>query len=120
VRKRNVTIGACVAGGLLIALLLAFFVSPHASSKPDGLEKVAADKSLDSGKRAHALGDGPLADYSVKGVDDTSMSTGLAGVIGVVVTFAIGLGLFLVLGTVRRRHAPAVVPGRGVPAPSGP
>jgi cobalt/nickel transport system permease protein len=119
-RKRNVTIGALVAAGVLVALLLAFFVSPHASSKPDGLEKVAADKGLDTGEKAHAMGDGPLAGYSVKGVDDSPISTGLAGVIGVTATFAIGGGLFLVLWAVRRHHEPASLTGPRAPAPSGP
>ena len=119
-RRRRITIGALVGGGLAVALVLAFFVSPHASSQPDGLEKVAADKGLDAGATAHALGDAPLADYSVKGVDDQTISTGLAGVIGVAVTFVLGLGLFLVLRAVRRRHQPASAPGRGAPAPSGP
>ena len=102
-------------------LLLAFFVSPFASSAPDGLEKVAADKGLDTGEQAHALADGPLADYAVKGVDNEKLSTGLAGVIGVAVTFAVGLGLFVVLKKVRRPDdtdeataAPVAV------APSGP
>jgi len=120
VPRRNVTIGALVVGGLLVACLLAFFVSPHASSKPDGLEKVAADNGLDTGEKAHTLGDGPLADYSVKGVDDGTISTGLAGIIGVALTFVIGLGLFLVLRAVRRRNQPAPAPGRGAPVPSGP
>jgi len=83
-----------------VALLLAFFVSPFASSSPDGLEKVAADKAIDRDERDHALASGPLADYSVRGVNDARLSTGLAGVVGVAVTFAVGGGLFLV---VRRR-----------------
>jgi cobalt/nickel transport system permease protein len=119
-RKRNVTIGAFVGAGLVVALLLAFFVSPLASSKPDGLEKVAADKNLDTGEQAHALGDGPLADYSTKGIDNASTSTGVAGILGVAVTFAVGLGLFVVLGAVRRHREPTALPGRGAPAPSGP
>ncbi len=36
-----------VVGGLLVALALAFFVSPYASSSPDGLNKVAEDKGFD-------------------------------------------------------------------------
>ena len=98
--SRRWTIGLLVAGGLLVALLLAFFVSPFASSSPDGLEKVAADKAIDRDERDHALAGGPLADYSVRGVNDARLSTGLAGVVGVAVTFAVGGGLFLV---VRRR-----------------
>jgi len=118
--RRTVTISAVVVGGLLVALLLAFFVSPHASSKPDGLEKVAAAKGLDTGEKAHDLGDGPLADYSLKGVDDQTISTGLAGIIGVALTFAIGLGLFFILRAVRRRNESGRAPGRGEPIPSGP
>jgi cobalt/nickel transport system permease protein len=103
-QMKQMKIGALVVAGLLVALGLAFFVSPHASSSPDGLEKVAADKALDRGEKPHAMADGPLADYAVKGVDDASLSTGLAGVIGVAITFAIGTGLFLGLRAVRRRQ----------------
>ena len=39
----------------------------------------------------------PTAGYAVEGVDDDRLSTGLAGVIGVTVTFAIAGGLFLVV-----------------------
>jgi hypothetical protein len=96
-----------VAAGLFVALLLAVFVSPFASSSPDGLEKVAAEKSLDRGEREHALADGPLADYSVRGVHDERLGSGLAGVVGVAVTFAVVGGLFLVLRrTSGRRSGP--------------
>src|SRR3954467_3039035 len=115
-RRRTATIGAVVATGLAVALMLAFFVSPHASSQPDGLEKVAADKGLDTGAQARP-GAGPLADYSVQGVDDSSISTGVAGVIGVAVTFVVGLGLFLVLRAVRRRSRS--MGGSGVAAAPG-
>ena len=120
--QQRVTIGVVVGAGLIVAFLLAFFVSPFASSSPDGLEKVAADKGLDTGAKAHALADGPLADYSVKGVDNKKLSTGMAGVIGVSITFAAGLGLFLVLKAVRRRHEhePAEPRPTGAAAPSGP
>jgi PDGLE domain len=119
--RRTVAIGALVAAGLVIALVLAFLVGPRASSKPDGLEKVAADQGIDTGTQDSAAGDGPLADYSVKGVDDGSISTGLAGVIGVTVTFAFGLALFAVMRKVRHRNdETALAPGPGVPSPSGP
>jgi cobalt/nickel transport system permease protein len=102
--KRLTTTGFVVVG-IAVALFLAFVISPHASSSPDGLEKVAADKGLDIGVEPHAMADSPLAGYSVKGVDDSSISTGLAGIVGVGVTFAIGVGLFGLL-RLSRRHAP--------------
>ena len=80
--------------GFLVALLLAGIVSGFASSSPDGLEKVAEDKGFLETGRDSALKDSPVADYGVKGVDDERLSTGLAGVIGVTITFAFGLGLF--------------------------
>jgi hypothetical protein len=91
--RRRTSIGGFVIVGLLIALLLAFAVSPHASSSPDGLEKVAAEKGIDSDARTHALSDGPLADYAVNGIDDGGLSTGVAGVIGVTITFGVAFGL---------------------------
>lgn len=80
--------------GLLVSLLLAGLVSGFASSSPDGLEKVAQDKGFAQSAEDSGLADSPLAGYSVSGVDDERLSTGLAGVIGVGVTFAFGLGLF--------------------------
>ncbi len=109
--RRRTTIGLFVAAGLALSLALALFVSPFASPDPDGLERVAADKGLDTGVEAHAFADGPLADYGVRGVDDERLATGLAGVIGVTVTFAVGLGLFAVLKVARR--------DRAAPSPQG-
>ncbi|KPI00904.1 cobalamin (vitamin B12) biosynthesis CbiM protein [Actinobacteria bacterium OV450] len=88
--------------GLVTALVLAGFVSFYASSSPDGLEKVAADKGIDQKVKEHAAADSPLADYSVKDIGDARLSGGLAGVIGVGATVAVGTGIFW---TVRRRRA---------------
>jgi hypothetical protein len=89
-------------GGLFVALVLAGLVSFYASSKPDGLEKVAADKGISAKQENHTLKGSPLSHYGVKGVDDQRLSGGLAGVIGVGVTLALGGGLFWL---VRRRDA---------------
>ena len=89
--------------GLLVALLLAGVVSGFASSSPDGLEKVAEEQGFADTARDSALAGSPVADYAVSGVEDERLSTGLAGVAGVVVTFAFGLGLFAL---VRRRGTP--------------
>ncbi|MFF4449417.1 energy-coupling factor ABC transporter permease [Streptomyces sp. NPDC001502] len=89
------------ATGLVTALVLAGFVSFYASANPDGLEKVAADKGIDEKVEEHAAANSPLADYSVKDVDDARLSGGLAGVIGVGVTVVAGTGIFW---AVRRRR----------------
>ncbi|MFC8587578.1 energy-coupling factor ABC transporter permease [Streptomyces sp. NPDC057217] len=93
-------------GGVVTALVLAGFVSFYASASPDGLEKVAADQGIDAKAEEyeHATADSPLADYGVRGVDAERLSGGLAGVIGVGTTLAVGTGVFLV---VRRRRAAA-------------
>jgi hypothetical protein len=88
-------------GGLLVAIGLALIVSGFASSSPDGLEKVAEDKGFLETARDHVFADGPLADYSVKGVDNERLSTGLSGLIGVLITFGIGLALFALLRSMR-------------------
>jgi hypothetical protein len=86
-----------LAAGVLVALLLAGVVSFHASTAPDGLEKVAVDHGLDVTARDHAVGDSPFAGYGTKGVEDRRLSGGLAGVTGVVITLGAAGGLFLVL-----------------------
>jgi PDGLE domain len=91
---------AFVVAGLAVAAALAFFVSPQASSEPDGLNRVAIDEGFADEETNHALDDSPTAGYAVRGVDDDGLSTGLAGLIGVGVTFALVGGLLLV---VRRR-----------------
>ena len=105
-----------IAGGLLVALLLAGVVSNFASSDPDGLDSTAlkgctvdAAGNITGGSciaqngKDHELGDSPLAGYGLGG-DNGFLSTGLSGVLGVLLTFAIGGGIFWL---VRRRKAPA-------------
>jgi hypothetical protein len=104
---------AFVAAGLVVAVVLAFGVSRFASSQPDGLEKVAADKALDTGEEAHTFGDGPLADYSAKGIDDPGLSTGVAGLIGVAVVFVVGAGLVWGARAIGRRPPVESTAGAG-------
>ncbi|MFI1888165.1 energy-coupling factor ABC transporter permease [Streptomyces jumonjinensis] len=96
--------------GLATALVLAGAVSFYASASPDGLEKVAADHGMDEKAGEHAAADSPLADYGVEGVSATWISGGLAGVIGVGATAAVGSGLFY--AAVRRRRTGASGIGR--------
>jgi len=93
--------------GLLIGLGLAVLVSPFASSQPDGLEKVAAEEGFDDAAENHDLADGALADYGVEGVDDARVGTAMAGLIGMLVTFGVGLALFGVVRTRGRPGTPA-------------
>ncbi|MFD7611056.1 energy-coupling factor ABC transporter permease [Streptomyces sp. NPDC059828] len=91
--------------GLVTSLVLAGFVSFYASANPDGLEKVAADKGIDRNVEEHAAADSPLADYGIKDVENVRLSGGLAGVIGVGATAAVGSGL--VWAVKRRRQGGA-------------
>lgn len=97
-----------VIGFVAVALVLAGGVSYFASASPDGLESVLARGCQDTGGELrgsclaqsatdHAFADSALADYTVDGDDGM---TGLAGVIGVVVTLALATGMFRLL---RRR-----------------
>ncbi|MEU4421039.1 PDGLE domain-containing protein [Actinoplanes sp. NPDC024001] len=105
--------GWFLAGGLLVALLLAGVVSNFASGSPDGLDHAAregctfnADDEITGGtcmaqqETEHQLADSPLADYAIRGIDNEFLATGLSGVLGVLITFAVGGGLFWL---VRRR-----------------
>jgi cobalt/nickel transport protein len=101
---------AFYAGFLVVALLLAGVVSYAASSNPDGLDAVTVsgcelDESgepvggtcIAQNAGEHATAGSPLADYTVGGSEGT---TGIAGVIGVLVTLLVAGGLFWLL---RRR-----------------
>ena len=99
---------------LFAALVLAGGVSYFADSNPDGLdhatlqgcEVVETDcgeelrgSCIAQNAQDHPLADSPLADYTVGGDEGLS---GVAGVIGVVVTLGVAGGLFWVL---RKRPA---------------
>ncbi|KKJ93581.1 PDGLE domain-containing protein [Micromonospora sp. HK10] len=116
-------------GGLLVALLLAGVVSNYASAHPDGLDSsllkgctVNADDEITGGScpaqqaKDHELADSPLADYGVRGVRNGFLSTGLSGVLGVLLTFALGGGLFWLA----RRRGPATAPAGADPTIAGP
>lgn len=92
---------AFVLAGVLLAAALAIFVGPYASSSPDGLEKVAAEEGFAGAADDSAVAEGPLADYGVQGIDDERTGTAAAGLVGVLVTFGIGIGVFALVRTMR-------------------
>ncbi|MBX6389535.1 MAG: PDGLE domain-containing protein [Frankia sp.] len=96
-----------LVAGLFVAFVLAAFVSGFASSSPDGLEKVAEDKGFLEQGRDHAFSDWPIADYAVSGIGNERLAGGLAGVIGVTITFAVGGALVFAVTRLRRRRHPA-------------
>ena len=82
---------------LVVAVALAAFASPWASSSPDGLEKVAETKGLlDDGLQESS----PVPDYAFPGVHDPRLATALAGLVGTLLVALVGSGL---IGLARRR-----------------
>lgn len=90
-----------VVVGLLVALALAGVVSGWASGSPDGLERVATDTGMDTQARESDV-ETALSGYQTEGIEDDRWSTGVAGVAGVAVTFAVFGGVTLLL----RRRTP--------------
>ena len=91
---------AFLLAGLLVALVLAGFVSYYASGSPDGLEAVAERHGIAATEADHAAKGSPLAGYTAKGVDNDRLSKAVAGVAGVALTLGLATGVFWV---VRRR-----------------
>lgn len=78
---------------VIAALILAFFISPFASSSPDGLEKVAEDKGfLERGEVEPAF-ISPIPDYVWPGVHNQGFATGLAGITGTLIVFGLAYGI---------------------------
>jgi hypothetical protein len=97
---KRISIVGFVLIGLAVTAILAGVVSGFASTAPDGLNKVAEDEGFIDQTQDHDLADSPVAGYGVSGVDNGRVSKGLAGLIGITVTFAVGYGIFAL---VRRR-----------------
>jgi cobalt/nickel transport system permease protein len=87
--------GAVAAYGTLIALALVLFVSPFASSWPDGLERTAEHLGFEG--RAAAVVAAPLPDYVMPGVSWSAAATSIAGAVGTVVVFVLAWVLARVL-----------------------
>jgi hypothetical protein len=80
--------------GLGIALLLTA-LSPLASPKPTGLERVAEEQGFI--ERALEPAFSLMPDYVFPGITDERLATVVAGLIGVLVVFALAYGLALAL-----------------------
>ena len=88
-----------------VALAIAAFVAPFASSSPDGLEKCLQDHQVTERAAEEAIWTrAPLPDYKVGGVRNERLATGLAGVAGTLAVFGIAFGLAKMAGRRKRRE----------------
>jgi hypothetical protein len=85
-----------VVVGLIVSALVAVVVSQFASGNPDGLEYVAEQEGFAGAAEEHHLADLPLADYGDGLTDSPVINTAVAGVVGVIVTLAMGWLVFKV------------------------
>jgi hypothetical protein len=85
--------------------MLVATISPLASSSPDGLERVAEDKSF-----LNMAGDAPfsvIADYAFPGIQNEALATILAGWIGTALVFGLAYGLtWLISRSMRPKSLP--------------
>ena len=79
--------------GLLAALSLAIFISPWASPWPDGLERVAEDKGFIGSAQTEPAVSSPIPDYVWPGITNERLATSVAGLVGTVMLFGLGLGM---------------------------
>ncbi|MBE0447013.1 MAG: energy-coupling factor ABC transporter permease [Actinobacteria bacterium] len=83
-----------------VVSFLALFLSPLASSLPDGLERAAYDLGII--KKGTSLFTALIPDYAMPGVKSGWLATGIASLIGISVTVLIGYGVAIIT---RRRSA---------------
>ncbi|MBU1671040.1 MAG: PDGLE domain-containing protein [Actinobacteria bacterium] len=101
-KGKHVGLWVFIGAALVVAVGLAVFASPFASRSPDGLERTVEQEGLSQRARE---GESPLADYEVPGIRDEGASTGLAGLVGVLVTLALALGAGALLYLVAKRRS---------------
>lgn len=88
---------AFIIAGLGVALLIAIFLSPFASSDPDGLNRVAedlnfADREVEEPPAQKLPFSAVFDGYALKGVPE-GVATPLAGLVGTLAAFGLGWGL---------------------------
>jgi PDGLE domain len=106
--RKHAGLWVFIGAALAVAALLAVFVSPWASSSPDGLEKVASDKGFlkKAEENVPAWKDSPMKDYAVPGVNSKKTSTAVSGLVGVVITVIAAVAVAMLargLGRLKRR-----------------
>lgn len=103
--------GAMMAYGMLLSLGLAMFISPFASTWPDGLDWTAARLGFE--ERARTIVPAPMPEYEVERIATSWWSTPLAGAVGTAVVFGFSWLLARIL-------VPRTRPGEEVANPAPP
>lgn len=106
-RQRN---RAFIIAGLGVALLIAIFLSPFASSDPDGLDRVAQDLEFDDKANEETPARqlpfyNVFDEYALRGVPE-NIATPLAGLVGTLATFGLawGVGKLVVRNSARSKQ----------------
>lgn len=86
-----------IVGALAVCLMIAFFLSPFASSSPDGLEKAAEILGFLHLGELLVWGHSLMPDYAVPILGERPISGMMAGLIGTLVLFGLGWGVGAVL-----------------------
>jgi cobalt/nickel transport protein len=108
VSKKTTGLWVFFGVAMLVAILLAVFISPWASSSPDGLEKVAEDKGfLEAAEETEPTWKhSPIPDYG--DAVGTKAAVGMSGLMGVLITAAVAIGVALLalgLGIITKKRA---------------
>ncbi|MBK5092103.1 MAG: PDGLE domain-containing protein [Actinobacteria bacterium] len=104
--RENKGLWIFVGVGIVVAVLLGVFVAPWASSSPDGLEKVAEDKGFikKAEEEKPTWTHSPMKDYAFPGVKSEKASTGISGLVGVLITLAAATVIGLLALGLNRLH----------------
>jgi cobalt/nickel transport system permease protein len=103
---RSRTDAGWIAYGLLVSIGLVLFLSPFASSWPDGLESVARALGFEQRALATPLVASPMMEYRIPGIGSPVAATMIAGAAGTILVFILSylLGRTLVPGSLP--HSP--------------
>ncbi len=91
-----------IIGGFIISVVLAVFLSPFASSFPDGLERVSENLGFVH-KEVSAIVKGPIPNYTFPLVKNEKIATSLAGLFGILIVFVVAFGSGYILKSLRKR-----------------
>ncbi|HTO92732.1 MAG TPA: energy-coupling factor ABC transporter permease [Bacteroidota bacterium] len=91
--------------GGMIAVGVVLFITPFASTWPDGLEAVAGRLGFRTSSLAHPPLSSPLAEYTIPGIGSPAAATVIAGLAGTCIVFAAGLVVARVLARRGGREA---------------